>query len=93
MNDVPVELKERLTEAIKAIDAWQAAHAGQPREPNEVLIAYAVIASWRQFNTDDYDGDQLTQIYGPDSIPDWQAIGLLETSSAYIKHVHSSRDD
>lgn len=92
MNDVPTELKERLTEAITAIDAWVSEHEGEPREGNEVLVSYVVVGAWRQFG-DDHDGDQLTQIYGPGGLADWQAIGLLETSAAYLKDVHNRPDD
>jgi hypothetical protein len=92
MTGVPAELRERLTAAITAIDAWVSEQDGEPRQGNEVLVSYVVVGAWRQFGDDDDDGDQLTQIYGPGGLADWQAIGLLETSAAYLKNIHNRPD-
>jgi hypothetical protein len=83
------EARDRLQQAIIDVDA----EVNGERPPNELLTHFMVVYAHAEFGA--VDATQVSHIYPESGMPNWQALGLLSSATAYLQHraVHGDDDE
>lgn len=84
------DARERLRQAITDVDA----EVNGARPPNELMTHFLVVYVHAEFGSDG-DASQISHLYPEGGMPNWQALGLLRSADAYLRHlaVHGDDDD
>jgi hypothetical protein len=56
------------------------------RTPTEVLTHFVVIYTHTEIGDGGHDQSQVSHIFGPNGLPNWQILGLLDAAQAYLRH-------
>lgn len=82
------DARARLHQAILDVDI----EANGEREANELMTHFMVIYAHAEFGADG-DQAQISHIYSDGGLPNWQALGLLASADAYLRHRAVHGDD